>query len=56
MTKQINKFWKVLPLFHFIHSDRTFDGHLTYKGFTFLFSIVVLPITIIPTLVGSLLK
>ncbi len=56
MDKNINEKWRMMPLFYLLHSDTTFDKSFVFKGVSFIFSIILFPLTFPCYLIGICFK
>lgn len=56
MDKKIHDLWSMLPLFELLHSETEMDDMYVFKGFVFIFSLCILPLTFIPWLIGRMFK
>ncbi len=52
---KIEILYDILPLYGMIAEDEVFDEAYTYKGFVFVFSLILLPITLPLFLIGKLI-
>jgi len=55
MKKDVSELWRCMPLLYTLINDSVFDEDYVYKGFVFIISLVILPVTLPLYIIGRLL-
>ena len=56
MIRKIDMRWKIMPLFYSLHKDSLFDNDYVLKGFTFVYSLILVPFVLPFYVIGFLIQ